>query len=145
MENNNSMSTKTQNSGTEPQARTFTQEEVNKMMAERVGRVKAEKEQEYNSKLAELKERELKLQAKEILRDKKMPDSLLEAVNCSDIETFNNSIKIIEDYINGVRNEPVKIHGAFVPGYSGGMEDPERAGDAIAKAMGLASASFKKK
>lgn len=143
MENNNSMSTQTQNGGSEPTAKTFTQEEVNKMMSERVARVKAEKEQEYSSKLAELEERELKLQAKEILRDKKLPDSLLDAVNCSDIETFNKSIKIIEEYINEVRNEPVKFHGAFVPGYSN--TDTIQTGDSIAKAMGLESASFIKR
>lgn len=116
---NENMSTQTQNEdntkNTEP--KTFTQEEVNKMMADRVARVKADKEQEYTAKLAELEKKEFKMQAAEVLRSKGMPDTLLEAVNCSDMDTFKKSVDIIDKYVNEVRNKPVKLKGT-VPGYT---------------------------
>lgn len=98
--NNENMSTQTQNedNNTE-QTRTFTQEEVNRMISERLSRVKTDEKQEYSAKLAELNQKEFRLQAKELLMAKNMPESLLEAINCSDIKEFNKSINIIEEYV----------------------------------------------
>lgn len=93
------------------EVKTFTQEEVNKLISERVARVKSDKEQEYNTKLAELTQKELNLKAREILSNKGLPDSLLNVVNCPDIDTFSNNIDTLMDYINTI--EPVR---GYVPG-----------------------------
>lgn len=117
------------------EVKTFTQEEVNKLVSERVARVKSDKEQEYNAKLAELTQKELHLKAREVLSNKGLPDGLLDIVSCPDIETFTNNINTLMSYIRAFK--PVE---SFIPGNGMPPEYPNSASDnSMREAFGLSA------
>lgn len=131
--------------------KTFTQDDVNRIVGERLAKERAKttadraggiKEEINDVKLREkereLEQRELRLSAREMLIDKGLPEQLLDALNCSDKETMEKSILIIKEVFNGYENKlqkPIKIIGA-VPGC--GLRNDDIGEDyEIRKAMGL--------
>lgn len=131
--------------------KTFTQDDVNRIVGERLAKERAKttadragdtKEEINDVKLREkereLEQRELRLSAREMLIDKGLPEQLLDALNCSDKETMEKSILIIKEVFNGYESKlqkPIKIIGA-VPG--SGLRNDDIGGDyEIRKAMGL--------
>lgn len=113
--------------------KTFTQDDVNRIVGDRLAKEKVKGEQDFSKREQELARRELLLTAKETLTTKGMPVELLDALNCSDQETLNKSIDIIEKYYKEKQPQAVKFKG-IAP--AGGNMKPE-AGDPIRKAMGL--------
>lgn len=135
----NTMNTQNGENGTQQGTKTFTQEEVNRIVQERLARVKAEpsgKEEELNNREKELNARELKLTAKETFSEKGLPAELLDILDYSDETKMNEHIGILEKTY-GTRQD-VKIHGGKP--YTGGYS-PVRGGtptyDPIREAMGL--------
>lgn len=88
------------------EGRTFTQDDVNRIVGERLAKEKAKTEQELSQREAELSKRELTLKAKEIMMNRKMPIELLEVVNYTDEKTLNKSLDIIYDCINSKKFVP---------------------------------------
>ena len=97
-QNNTETAQEQQENGT---GKTFTQEEVNTIVSDRLKREreKLNKEQEEKLKQREeaIKERELRLLAAEKLTAAGLPKTLVDALNCSSEETTNKSIKIISE------------------------------------------------
>lgn len=109
----------------EPEVKTFTQEEVNKIVQERLAKekVKADKEREEAEKLAKMNaeekakyqleqeqsklrdreaavvKRELQATAKEILADKGLSPDLSSLLNYESADSVNEGIKVLEDTI----------------------------------------------
>lgn len=92
MEENNMEMTDNQEMG---QEKMFTQEEVNKIVQSRLARARTETSPELSQREADLNRRELQLDARERLSDAGLPKELVNALNCSDKETMENSIKAI--------------------------------------------------
>lgn len=132
------------NQNTDPAAesggKTFSQEDVNRIVGERLAKEKAKGEAEFSKRERELAQRELRMTAKETLSSKGLPAELLDTLNCSDRETMEKSISTVEKIFNGYKANAIsniKFKG-FQPGASGKMPDAGATEDIeIRKAMGL--------
>nr|DAM58331.1 MAG TPA: Major head protein [Bacteriophage sp.] len=120
--------------GGENTGRTFTQEEVNQIVS---GRLKEEREKMKREQDAAFAEREQNIKAREMrmnvldkLKSKGLPESLADAINCSDEKSVDKSIEILTNTYKAEQGEYQK--SAYHPaGGTGEKPDPIRA------AMGL--------
>lgn len=122
--------------------KTFTQEDVNRIVQERLAKEKAKNsgEADFAKREQELAQRELHMTAKELLSEKGLPVQLFDALNCTDKETMEKSIATIETVFNDYKaNATSNIQfKSFQPGVSGKMPDAGATEDIeIRKAMGL--------
>lgn len=114
--------------------KTFTQEEVNQIVSSRLKeeREKMKKEQDaaFAEREAALAGREARMDAIGKLRSKGLPDTLVDAINCTDGDSVDKSIEILaQTYKQGSNTQP---HAPYHPaGGTGEKPDPIRA------AMGL--------
>jgi hypothetical protein len=130
MDNQNTNLTEGQNQ----EGKTFTQDDVNRIVGERLAKEKANSEKAIQQREQELNKRELDLKAKEILSTKGLPLDILEALNYSDEDSLNKSISIIEKQIK--KEEPVKVTGREP--YNGtNIVNGKTVLDPIKKAFGL--------
>ncbi|HOO07131.1 MAG TPA: hypothetical protein PLH83_11700 [Ruminococcus sp.] len=116
--------------------RTFTQEEVNKIVSDRLAKERSKNEATKNSadekRAAELTERENKLTCKEYLLDKDYPLELLERLDTKDPEEFKKSADSIYNAIcNKARHS--KATPKFVQSDSSGNGIIEEAFDSSHK------------
>lgn len=130
-----------QNSNTE--GRTFTQDEVNRIVSERLnkekGKINADREAEYSKREEELDQRELRLHARETLTERNMPNELLDVLNYSSKEELDKCIDVIDQVL---KNQMQQFQAEqnkkpepriVIPGCS----KPSPSGDPIRHAMGL--------
>lgn len=149
MENNQ---TQQQTDGTQQQSnqnqttneRTFTQDEVNRIVGERLARVK-DSSSDLIERESRCAQRELQLDAREKLADAGLPKELLGVINCSTKENLDNSIKTLQKLfgtsgaVNQAQNKPAyrvsmsTSNSSNGSGHRNGADDP----DEIRKAMGL--------
>lgn len=108
--------------------KTFTQEEVNRIVQERLARAKTA--QEPDARELELENRENALYLKEQIAAQKMPDALLEEMQGMNKETIDKCLKILAPYVKKASEPILNAVGATTGGI--GSEN-----DAIRKAMGL--------
>lgn len=122
--------------------KTFTQDDVNRIVQERLAKEKAKNsgEADFAKREQELAQRELYMTAKELLSEKGLPVQLFDALNCTDKETMEKSISTIETVFNEYKanaTSNIKFKG-FQPGSGNKMPDAGDVGDLeIRKAMGL--------
>lgn len=122
--------------------KTFTQEDVNRIVQERLAKEKAKSsgDADFAKREHDLVQRELHMTAKEMLSEKGLPVQLFDALNCTDEETMKKSILTIETVFNEYKANAtgnMKFKG-FQPGVSSKKPDAGEAGDLeIRKAMGL--------
>lgn len=120
----------------------FTQEDVNRIVQERLAKEKAKSsgDADFAKREQELVQRELHMSAKEMLSEKGLPVQLFDALNCTDEETMKKSISTIETVFNEYKanaTKQIKFKG-FQPGSGSKMPDAGDVGDLeIRKAMGL--------
>jgi len=119
--------------GQNQEGKSFTQDDVNRIVGERLAKEKTKSDQAFQQKEQELNKRELSLKAKELLSSKGLPLDILEALNYSDEESLNKSIGIIEKQIK--KEEPVIIKGRDP--YNGSVVNNKNVLDPIKKAFGL--------
>ena len=119
--------------------KTFTQEDVNRIVQERLAKAKSSSEADFTRREQELVQRELHMTAKEVLAEKGLPVQLIDALNCADKETMEKSISVIEKVFNQYKTEcikhnaPVGVSPAKGSSLSGGLSEDAK----IRKAMGL--------
>lgn len=116
---------------------TFTQEQVNKIVSDRLAREKVKSEAALAEREQQLAQRELLLTAKEKLTDAGLPVELLNALNVSSPEAMEKAITTLKGVIDKIKGEarPVKFYGAK-PAEAG--RSPQMGGDSqLRKAMGL--------
>lgn len=113
--------------------RTFTQEEVNSIVKERLAKEKDKLKREQDTFFAErekkIADRELRMAAVEKLQEKGIPTALVDAINCSDDESIEKSIEIL---MQAYKNPVEEKAASYVPAYGG-----ENISDPIRAAMGL--------
>ena len=118
-----------QQTGTQGEGgKTFTQEEVNRIVQERLARVKTA--QEPAARELELEKRENAIYLREQITTQGLPDNLLEEMQGMDKATIDKCLKILAPYAKKA-SEP--ILNAVGP-TAGGTQSES---DAIRKAMGL--------
>ena len=124
--------------------KTFTQEDVNRIVQERLAKENSKNngDADFAKREQELAQRELHMSAKEMLSEKGLPVQLFDALNCKDEETLKKSISTIETVFNEYKANATKSiqFKSFTPGVP---TSPVNAGDGdaddlnIRKAMGL--------
>nr|WP_296458307.1 DUF4355 domain-containing protein [uncultured Acetatifactor sp.] len=77
-------------------SRTFTQEELNTIVQDRLAKEKAKYERQLADMQAEVGRREKRLDARERLREKGLPADLADLVRLDDDDAFNNSLELLE-------------------------------------------------
>lgn len=121
MENQNQTNTDTaQDQQQATEGKTFTQEEVNNIVSDRLKREREKMSKEQEEKLNEREKaiaaRELKLTATEKLTAVGLPKTLVDAINCSDEETMNKSIEIISQaFHSNPTNEKPQARASYTP------------------------------
>lgn len=142
MEENNMNQNADPASGQVTGEKTFTQDDVNRIVQERLAKEKARNsgDADFAKREQELAQRELHMSAKEMLSEKGLPVQLFDALNCTDKETMEKSIATVEKVFNEHKANAassMKFKG-FQPGTGNVMPDAKTAGDLeIRKAMGL--------
>lgn len=117
--------------------KTFTQEEVNAIIQDRLGKEKAKHEKQMLDLQKDVSRREKRLQALETLNEKGLPNELVDLVRLDDDEAFNTSIELLEktyknNNIAGEQNNVRGLYSSYTPTGGGAPNiDPVRA------AMGL--------
>lgn len=97
MENNNTdIQTGTQTGAEGAQEKTFTQDEVNRIVQDRLAREKGKGSEELDKREAALNYRERKMNAVDELRKNGLPDYLAEALNLNTDEDFQKSMEAIK-------------------------------------------------
>lgn len=114
------------------QERTFTQDDLNHIVGERLAKEKAKYEAAIAEREQNLAQRELLFQAQQKLDSLGYSHDLLQALNMSDAETFEKSISIVEKVFGNLKNRPQIVLGAK-PGV--GTKPPGK--DVIRSIMGL--------
>ena len=103
--------------GTE--GKTFTQDDVNRIVQERLAKERGKGNEELAKRVAELDLRERKLNAVEALRKNGLPDYLVEALNISTDEAFKTSMDAIvklKEETKGSASEPQSVGKIGFPG-----------------------------
>lgn len=119
--------------------KTFSQDDVNRIVGERLAAEKRKGEAALAEREQQLAQRELLLTAKEELTDAGLPVELLNALNVSSPEAMEKAITTLKGVIDKIKGEapPRKFYGAK-PTESGLAMPRETGTDSkIRKAMGL--------
>lgn len=118
--------------------RTFTQEEVNRIVQDRLNRSKNTTEAtKLEEREKELEKKGLMLEAKELLQKKGLPKEFAEILNYTDSESLKKVVEVIEGHF---KTSSGQRDAEFIP--LGGNELPKGAGtpisqDGMRKAFGL--------
>lgn len=119
--------------------KTFTQEDVNRIVQERLAkeRSKGNNTDELIQRTAELDLRERKIKAREELSKNGLPDYLVDALNMQDDESFEKSIKAITKMKGEAGASQVGQIGGTIISPIGNVEGTGAVGDPLRKAFGL--------
>jgi len=135
----NDATTTAEGGNTTPQqeGKTFTQDDVNRIVGERLGKEKAKADADLAKREQEIAQRELMLSAKEKITATGLPVDFVDALNISSPEALDKSLSILDKFIKNLKPEtpalPVGVSFFKPDGSTGG----DGKGDAIRKAMGL--------
>lgn len=117
--------------------KTFTQEQVNQIISDRLARDRAKGEAALAEREQQLAHRELLLTAKEKINEMGLPAELVDALNVSSPEALEKALSIVKTVMDKYKSEarPMKFRGAK-PAES--LSHAKNTGDSsLRKAMGL--------
>ena len=118
-----------QGENTEPESgKTFTQEEVNKIVQQRLERAKSKEPDELAKREAELNKREMNLTIREQLSSAGLPNELAGVISAQDEDEAREKIEILKKYIE---SQPAHSKTRYEPMRGEAKNDP------IREAMGL--------
>ena len=109
----------------------FSQEELNKIISDRLAREREKFAAEVEAQKAELERQTFLLSAKQQLQTKGLPPELVDAVNTSSPESFEKSLELIDKYITMPQKSGFTVTAGRTG--SGARSQP----DPIRKGMGL--------
>lgn len=118
-------------------AKTFSQDDVNRIVGERLAKEKAKGEAALAEKEQQLAQRELLLTAKEKINEMGLPAELVDALNVSSPEALEKALSTVKTVLDKYKSEarPMKFSGAK-PAES--LSHAKNTGDSsLRKAMGL--------
>lgn len=125
------------NTTTTPAAeeKTFSQDDVNRIVSERLAKEKSKADATIAQREQELAQREFLLTAKTTLTEKGLPVELLDALNTSSPEAFEQSLRILEQHSKSTAREtppPYAVGTGSTPVIGYGNAD-----ETIRRGMGL--------
>lgn len=117
--------------------RTFSQDDVNRIVGERLAAEKRKGEAALAEREQQLAQREMMLTAKEELTKEGLPVELADALNMSSPEAMKKAITTVKAVIDKIKEDrPKAVFKGAVPGMS--LCPPRESGDSsLRKAMGL--------
>ena len=94
--------------------KTFSQEDVNRIVGERLAKEKAKGEAALAEKEQQLAQRELLLTAKEKINEMGLPAELVDALNVSSPEALEKALSTVKTVLDKYKSEarPMKFSGA---------------------------------
>lgn len=92
----------------ETEGKTFSQEDVNRIVGERLAKEKMKNEADWQQRELDLQRRELQMTAKEYLTERNMPVELLDALSYTDKETLQKSVEVIERIMEEQKKEATR-------------------------------------
>ena len=128
MSENNNQNTQQQTTTPTPEAtgdqagaKMFTQEEVNRIVSDRLARERAKSEPSpLDEREQAIKAREAKFDCREYIKSSGLPESLLDVFDTSDAETFKKNVEKLDKAIN--LSQMLKAPN-FVPTFTGPCEN----------------------
>ena len=84
---------------TKGEQKTFTQDDVNRIVQDRLAKDRAKASEELGKREQELNNREFRLNSRQKLIDRGYPESIMDALNCNSEEAFNKALDIIDSLI----------------------------------------------
>ena len=117
--------------------KTFSQDDVNRIVGERLAKEKAKGEAVLAEREQQLAQRELLLTAKEKINEMGLPAELVDALNVSSPEALEKALSIVKTVMDKHKSEarPIKFSGAKPAESLSGVRNT---GDSsLRKAMGL--------
>ena len=79
--------------------KTFTQDDVNRIVQDRLAKDRAKSSEEITKREQELLQREFRLNSRQKLIDRGYPESIMEALNCNSEKEFDKALDIIDSLI----------------------------------------------
>ena len=149
LQNTSVEGTQTSVEGTQNSVKTFTQDDVNRIVQERLAKEKSKasgnddfqkRSEELDKRTAELDAKESRLNALEALRGAGYPDELADVIKCSNADELKKSMEIIDKIITertpkGWKPELEAKRSRIIPTVP--MSSGPLPSDGIRKAMGL--------
>lgn len=133
MEQQNNIQNNPTEGDTQPTGeKTFTQDDVNRIISKRLAEEKSKGEAEFSKREQELEQKELNFKAREVFSEKKLPEELINILKFSDEKTLNDAVQIVEKVFKMKEESPKPVLRGTPP-YDG----PTASGDMVRKAMGL--------
>lgn len=119
--------------------RTFTQDQLNSIVQERLARDREKQSEELGKKEQELLQREFRLNSREKLLNRGYPEDILDALNLSDEKSFDKALDLLDEYIKPRKAEiDAKLRAAgSAPKFTDKSEPRRSDGDPIRRAMNL--------
>lgn len=87
------------------QEKTFTQDEVNKIVSDRLGREKERYEKDYQAKAEELRQQELRIKGTEFLKSHHLSEEMYDILKFSNTEELETSILSLKKALQGTHRE----------------------------------------
>lgn len=115
--------------------KTFTQDELNRIISERLNKERSKLEADVAKREQELHRKEFMLNAGNVLRENKLPVELLDALNTSSEEAFGKSVELLLKYNEGKETRPANDFGSS--GNFGRRGSSYSSEDSVRTAMGL--------
>ena len=118
--------------------RTFTQEDVSRIVRERLAKEKGKGNEDLEKRAAELDKRERRMNAVDELRKNGLPDYLVDALNMETDEAFQQSMEAIKK-MKGETAESRQAQAGELIGHGNpiGIVEKGGTGDALRGAFGL--------
>lgn len=123
--------------------RTFTQDELNRIVQDRLAKDRAKASEEMEKKEKELAQREFLLNSRHKLIDRGLPEKIIDALNCSSDEAFDKALDLIDELLKERTPskeiaEAQREAAARAPRYTAPLENNRTASeDFIRRAMKL--------
>jgi len=89
--------------------KTFTQDDVNRIVQDRLAKDREKASKELGEREQELAQREFRLNSRQKLIDRGYPESIMDALNCSSEEAFNKALDIIDGLIKERTPSPEQL------------------------------------
>lgn len=116
------------------EGKTFSQEEVNSIIRDRLAKEKDKSQKQYDALVSEYQQKELNLKAKEIISKKGLSPDILSILKYEDETSLINNIAIIEQSLKGITTETTTESSRVDTSGEHGEDIPQ---DDIRQAMGL--------
>lgn len=117
--------------------KTFTQDDVNRIVQERLAKEKQKGQEGIDEKVKELEAKELRLDSVALLRENGLPDELSDIISASNIKEFGEKVEKLKNIMNNL-NPDGKAHAIGTFSFPGTIKSNRASSDdELKRAFGL--------